>query len=157
MEVNPYERIWMGITIGAIVVMIFVTTLAGFGLGIQLPGAAGTVDPRKIASEPPFNKPGVYEVSPGKYQVIMVASTWAFNPKEIHVPVNSQITFKITSRDVTHGMLLEGTNVNIMIIPGQVSEVIVILAKEGTYTFMCHEYCGAGHQMMTGKIIVEPK
>lgn len=156
MEVNRYERIWMGITVGAVVVMLVAIALAGFGLGVQLPGAAGAVDPRTLAQAAPFNKPGVYELSPGKYQVIMIASTWAFNPKEISVPAGSEVTFKITSRDVTHGMMIEGTTVNIMILPGQVSEVTHVFDRPGTYLFVCHEYCGVGHQAMSGQITVTP-
>ncbi|NPV78101.1 MAG: cytochrome C oxidase subunit II [Anaerolineae bacterium] len=156
MEVNPYEKVWMGITITAIILMLIATVMAGFGLGVQLPGASQTVDPKKLSSEPPFNQPGVYEVAPGKYQVIMIAYTWAFNPNEVRIPAGSEVTFKITSRDVTHGMLLEGTNLNIMIIPGQISEITRRFDQPGTYLFVCHEYCGVGHQAMAGKVIVEP-
>ncbi len=156
MEVHRYERIWIGITVAAIVVMLLAIALAGFGLGMQLPGAAGAVDPRKLAQEAPFNKPGVYEMAPGKYQVVMIASTWQFNPNKITVPAGSEVTFKITSRDVTHGLMLEGTTINIMILPGQVSEVTHIFKEPGTYTFVCHEYCGVGHQAMSGQVIVTP-
>lgn len=156
MEVNPYERLWIGITLAAVVLMLAATALAGFGLGVQLPGNSGQIDPRRLAQEAPFNQPGVYEVSPGKYQVIMVAQTWAFIPNEIKVPVGSEVTFKITSRDITHGMLLEGTNINIMILPGQVAEVRHTFKTPGTFNYVCHEYCGVGHQAMAGKIIVTP-
>ena len=156
MEINPYERIWIRITIAAVVVMLVAIALAGFGMGTQLPGEAGAVDPRTIAGQPPFNEPGVYEMAPGKYQVIMVANTWAFNPKEVRVPVGSEVTFKITSRDVTHGMMLEGTNINIMILPGQVSEVAFTFDRPGSFVYVCHEYCGVGHQAMSGTVIVEP-
>lgn len=156
MEVNRYERIWMAVSIAALVVMMVAIALAGFGAGMQLPGAVGTVDPRTVASTAPFNEPGVYEVAPGKYQVIMLAFTWAFNPKEITVPVGAEVTFKITSRDVTHGVYMEGTNINIMILPGQISEVTHVFDKPGTYFYACHEYCGVGHQAMAGTITVVP-
>lgn len=156
MEIHRYERIWMSISIAALVLMIVAIALAGFGTGMQLPGASGAVDPRKVASTAPFNEPGVYEVAPGKYQVIMMTYTWAFDPKEIRVPVGSEVTFKITSRDVTHGMYVEKTNINIMIVPGQISEVTHVFDQPGTFAYVCHEYCGVGHQAMSGTIIVEP-
>ena len=68
----------------------------------------------------------------------------------------STVTFKIASTDVTHGFLLEGTNANIMVIPGQISIVTVKLNEPGEYLFVCHEYCGVGHHLMSGKVIVEP-
>ncbi len=156
MEVNPYERLWIGISVAAIVVMLVALALAGFGVGVQLPGEAGTLDPRKLVEQPPFDKPGVYELAPGKYQVIIIARTWQFNPAKIEVPQGAEVTFKITSVDVTHGMLLEGSNVNVMIIPGQVSEMTHVFKKSGTFNFYCHEYCGTGHQAMFGQVIVTP-
>jgi len=156
MHIDLYERIWMSISVGAIILMLIAVGLAGFGLGVQMPGAAGTLDPRKLSEEAPFNQPGVYEVAPGKYQVIMIASTWAFNPAEVTVPAGADVKFKVTSRDITHGILIEDTNANVMILPGQVSEFTLRFDKPGTYRFVCHEYCGVGHQAMAGQIIVEP-
>lgn len=155
MNINPYERLWIGITIAAIIVMLIAIVIAGFGLGIQLPGASGTIDPSKLAKTAPFDKPGQYQISDGKYQVIMIAYAWGYTPNEIRVPTGSQIKFKITSRDITHGFLLEGTNINLMILPGQIAEEQVTFTQPGTYLFLCHEYCGVGHQGMFGKIIVE--
>jgi cytochrome c oxidase subunit II len=156
MEVNKYEKLWIGISVAAIIVMIVALAVAGFGLGVQLPGAEGRVDPRKLVEEPPFDKPGVYEVSPGKYQVIMVARVWQYNPAKIEIPVGSEVTFKITSVDVTHGLYIEETNVNVMIVPGQISEVTQTFNDAGTFNFYCHEYCGSGHQAMAGQVIVSP-
>jgi cytochrome c oxidase subunit 2 len=156
MEINPYERLWIGITVCAILFMLAAITLASFGLGASLPGASGSVDPRILIKEPPFNTPGLYQLSTGKYQAIIIASAWAFNPNKLQVPAGSEITFKVTSRDVTHGLLIEGTNINLMILPGQVAEATHKFEKPGTYLFVCHEYCGTGHQTMSGKIIVTP-
>lgn len=156
MEVNPYEKTWITITIAAVIILLIGIGLAGFGLGAQLPGAAGGVDPRKVAMQAPFDKPGVYEVAPGKYQVVVLAFTWAFSPNEIHVPAGAEVIFKITSRDVTHGLMIENTDVNVMIVPGQITTFKHTFSKPGTYQFLCHEYCGASHQAMAGKIIVEP-
>jgi len=155
MEINPYERLWITISVAAIVVMLIAISLAAFGLGFTLTGEAGTVDPRLLAQTPPFDKPGVYEIAPGKYQAVIVAFAWGFNPKEIKVPAGAEVTFKVTSRDITHGMLIEGTNVNVMILPGQITEKTVTFTTPGTHLFVCHEYCGVGHQAMAGQVIVE--
>lgn len=155
MEVNRYEKIWIGITIVAIALMLVATILAGFSLGVNLPGASGTVDPRTVAMNPPFDTPGVYELGAGKYQVIMLAKIWNFTPNEIKVPLGSEVSFKITSRDVTHGLIMDKTNVNVMILPGQIAEFTVTFKELGVYQFFCHEYCGTGHQAMAGKVIVE--
>jgi cytochrome c oxidase subunit II len=153
---NSYERLWLGIAVAAIAGMLVVVIAAGFLMGYGMPGMSGKVDPRNLINEPPFDKPGVMEMSPGNYEVVMIASTWQYTPAEIKVPAGAQVKFMITSRDVTHGILVEGTNINMMIVPGQVTEFTTTFAKPGEYPFMCHEYCGVGHQAMTGKIIVLP-
>ena len=72
------------------------------------------------------------------------------------VPAGSEVTFYITSPDVQHGFKLEGTNVNMMIIPGQVSSLTQRFDTPGDYTWVCHEYCGAGHAAMYGTVTVTP-
>jgi cytochrome c oxidase subunit 2 len=156
MEINPYEKTWIGITITAVVFMLIAVGVASFGFGLQLPGASGSLNPQKLAQQPPFDKPGVYEVAPGKYEVVMLAFTWAFDPAAITIPAGSEVTFKVTSRDVTHGLYIEGTDLNAMILPGQITTLKHKFNTPGTYQFYCDEYCGASHQAMMGKIIVEP-
>ena len=158
MEINSYERIWMSISVTTILVMLVLVTLAGFGFGVQMPGAAGAIDAGKVSQTAPFDKPGLTETGPGKYQVVMVAQAqpWKFTPTKIEVPAGAEVTFKVTSKDVTHGLMVENTNINVMIVPGQVTEFKLRFTKSGTYQFLCHEYCGVGHQTMAGQIIVAP-
>jgi cytochrome c oxidase subunit II len=119
---------------------------------------AGTLDVRTVSQTAPFDKPGVTQVG-DKYQVVILAQaqpTWKFIPNEVTVPVGAEVTFKITSKDVTHGFLVENTNINVMIVPGEVTQFTTRFTKPGTYQFVCHEYCGVGHQTMAGKITVTP-
>jgi cytochrome c oxidase subunit 2 len=53
--------------------------------------------------------------------------------------------------------LIERTNINLMALPGQVSKTSARFDAPGEYRFFCHEYCGLGHQIMWGKVIVEPR
>lgn len=59
-----------------------------------------------------------------------------------------------TTKDVVHGFEIAGTNVNMMLEPGYISEYVTTFNKPGEYTLLCNEYCGAGHHMMTSKIEV---
>ncbi|RME84633.1 MAG: cytochrome C oxidase subunit II, partial [Caldilineae bacterium] len=76
-------------------------------------------------------------------------------PNEIHIPAGATLTMFLTSRDVQHGFYVIGTDINVMVVPGQVSRVEHTFDEPGEYQILCHEYCGAGHQTMAGKIIVE--
>jgi cytochrome c oxidase subunit 2 len=86
----------------------------------------------------------------------MVARAWSYDPKEIHVPAGSEVTFRVTSVDVIHGFEITGIALNMMLIPGQISEGKATFHEEGEHIIVCHEYCGAGHQTMHAKIIVDP-
>ncbi|HEY8486871.1 MAG TPA: cytochrome c oxidase subunit II [Limnochordales bacterium] len=155
MEVDVYERRWMILSGATLAVLFLAVVVAAFGLGITLPGVAGQVRPDQLDRTPPFDRPGVRQVAPGQYEAYLIAHIWAYSPNEIRVPVGSTVRFAITSRDVIHGFRIQGTNVNAMVIPGQVSEVTHTFRQPGTYVFLCHEYCGINHHLMYGRIIVE--
>ncbi len=75
----------------------------------------------------------------------------------IRVPADTRVTFKVTSADVVHGFSIAETNINTMVIPGQVAEVTAVFDETGTYGLVCHEYCGAAHHTMGGSVEVVPK
>jgi cytochrome c oxidase subunit 2 len=66
----------------------------------------------------------------------------------------SSLKIVATSKDVTHGFYVEQHNVNMMLVPGQISEMDVVFTKPGIYHIICHEYCGPGHQNMVAVIEV---
>ncbi|MBI2941110.1 MAG: cytochrome c oxidase subunit II [Chloroflexi bacterium] len=133
-------------------VAIVVTT---FGMQIHVPTYAGVVRAQTVGETPPFDQPGVAQLGPGRYQVTLLAHTWAFQPNEIRVPAGSEVEFVATSRDVIHGLLIEGTNVNVMLVPGRITRMKARFPRPGEYLFICHEYCGIGHHVMFGKVLVE--
>jgi len=152
-----YELAWILPSIAIPVGMLVALIVSAFGMGIHLPGDAGRVDPTKVAETAPFNRPGVVELGPARYEVRMVGQVWAFEPREVRVPAGSTVTFLATSKDVVHGLLIPGVNVNVMLLPGQVTRATARFDRPGEYLMLCHEYCGLAHQIMEGKIIVEPK
>ncbi len=156
LHINPYERNWIIISGAVLVGFLIAVTISSFALGIQPASPEGRVDPNTVAKSGPFATPGLRELAPGKYEAYVIARVWRFDPNQITVPVGSTITFYVTSIDVQHGFKLQGTNVNLQIVPGQVSKLTHTFDQPGTYTFMCHEYCGAGHAAMFGTVNVTP-
>ena len=155
MKIETYEKayLWLGgLTLLACLVVLLYSSVA---MDIHLPGRAGEVDPKLLASTPPFDQPGVRQVGPNKYEAVLIGRAWSFNPPEIRVPVGAEVTFIGTSQDVIHGFFIEGTRVNIMLIPGQVATATHTFREPGEYTIICHEYCGIGHHTMFGKVIAE--
>jgi cytochrome c oxidase subunit 2 len=66
------------------------------------------------------------------------------------------VTFVGTSKDVVHGLFIGGMDVNVMLIPGQISRVTTKFLRAGEFPFICHEYCGLAHHTMWGRVVVEP-
>ena len=155
MDVVRYERIFL--SLGAALLVIFLAALgyAAVGMGMHLPGHAGNVDPKTVRQTPPFDSPGVTQVSPGRYEVVLLGQAWAYTPNEIRVPAGAEVRFRATSADVVHGMMIEGTRFNVMLIPGEITELVYRFETPGEHLMICHEYCGRGHHLMFGKVIVE--
>ena len=160
MHIHPYERAWIVASLVLLVVLGGAIVYSSAAVGIRLPGDEGAshahhaATPAASAATGPI-EPGVREVAPGRYEVTVLAQVWNFTPAEIRIPVGSEVTFTIHSKDVIHGIKILGTNVSMMVIPGQVGKATYTFREPGEYLFVCHEYCGAGHHLMSGKVIVE--
>jgi len=157
-HVHAYEKWWIVLTIIMLVAFTSALGISAFVAGIQVPSPEARVDPKTVAKTAPFDNPGLRELAPGKYEayVLAQASPWKFYPSEIRVPVGATVTFYVTSVDVQHGFKIQDTNINMMILPGQVSKLTHTFDKAGEFPYECTEYCGVGHQNMFGKIIVGP-
>jgi len=155
MRVHTYERAFLAIGAMLLVVCLFALLYASVALGVHLPEAGGRIDPQMVHSTSPFDAPGVREITPGRYEAVIVASAWSFNPAEIRVPAGAEVTFISTATDVLHGIGVEGTRINMMLIPGQVTRSTYTFERPGEHLIICHEYCGLGHHFMFGKVIVE--
>lgn len=155
MKIHKYEKAFLLLSGVILVIFLGASFYAALGMGIMLPSREGEIDVAEIRSTPPFDSPGVREVAPGVYEVVVIGQAWSFIPQEIRVPAGVEVTFIATSADVLHGFNIEGTRVNVMLIPGQVSRVTHRFEKPGEHLLICHEYCGLGHQMMAGKVVIE--
>ena len=155
MRVHIYEKAFLWVGGAMLVAFMLVLAYTSIAMGIHLPGREALVDPQTVRSQPPFDTPGVREVAPGRYEVVMIAQAWSFLPGEIRVPAGAEVTFIGTSVDVLHGVHVERSRVNMMLIPGQVTRNTYTFREPGEHLMVCHEYCGAGHHFMFGKVIVE--
>lgn len=160
MQVDRTEKIFIIGSIIMVAIFALAIAISGIAFGIQVPAPYQQVDPNTVATpgNSPFGAPvdeRVREVSEGKWEAYILAQTWVFQPNEVRIPAGSELTFYVTSKDVQHGLIVERTNINVMVLPGQVSKVTATFDEPGTYNFICHEYCGVGHQTMFGRLIVE--
>jgi cytochrome c oxidase subunit 2 len=80
---------------------------------------------------------------------------FSFVPNEVTIPAGPEVTFYVTAVDVQHGFKIQNTNVNMQIVPGQVSKLTATFDEPGSYDFICTEYCGSAHAQMYGTLTVE--
>jgi len=157
LHIDRWEAGWIRISV--IFLTVFGVAIIGssFAYGIQLPTAYERINPNTLLDPEVsrFAEPGLRELAPGKYEADVLAQVWSFIPQEIRVPKGSTVTFYVTSLDVQHGFKIAKTNVNMMILPGQVSKLTAHFDEPGTYNIICHEYCGMKHHEMYGWITVE--
>lgn len=155
MHIERYEKIFMafgGVFLLAAVVALGWSVVGGHA---SLPTPAGRIEPSEVRTTAPFDEPGLRETGDGTYEAVMIAQAWQWEPAEITVPEGSEVRFTVTSTDTIHGFLVPDTQVNAMVIPGQITQVDVTFDEAGEYSVICHEYCGIGHHNMGGRITVE--
>jgi cytochrome c oxidase subunit 2 len=155
LHVEKYERIFLYLTVAVLVAAFTAIIMSVVESNIHLPTKSATIDPSALDSTPPFDAPGLYQVGENEYQAVIVAQAFVFTPDEITVPEGATVTFLVASRDVIHGFMIPRTNVNVMVIPGQVTEVTQTFEDAGEHQIICHEFCGIGHHQMFGKVVVE--
>ena len=78
------------------------------------------------------------------FELHYVAKMWEFEPKEVTIPAGATVDVYVSTPDVTHGLILLGTNLNLMV----VNYARIKIDQPGAYNVLCHEYCGTGHDRM---------
>lgn len=131
---------------------IFALSIAGvIALSVRLFG----IDlPTCLTDVRPFADAKVIEQGAKRYEVHYVAKMWKFEPADLNVEPGSTVDIYLSSADVTHGMQIVGTNVNLMAVPGAVNYARVKFDQAGEYLVVCNEYCGIQHHNMAGRIHV---
>jgi cytochrome c oxidase subunit 2 len=97
---------------------------------------------------------GIVSVPPGEH-IFLLNKVWAFEPAEIHVKAGGSYTIWYSSKDVVHNPIIADQRLTFTAIPGHAYGIQFTPTTPGTYLIYCAEYCGVGHQVMAGKLVVE--
>ncbi len=135
-----------------IISVAFVLTL--FGLAALAINLFHVGLPTCLTDIKPFQKGELITHSPTHYELHYVARMWEFDPEDAVVPVGSTVDIYVSTPDVTHGLILLGTDLNLMAVPGVVNYARVKFDRPGTHQLLCHEYCGTGHDRMAANLRV---
>jgi cytochrome c oxidase subunit 2 len=89
--------------------------------------------------------------------ISITAERFTFSPSRIRIPKGALVELVISSDDTDHGFRIPRANIDLTIPQQGKGEVRVrFIAKEkGVYEFECSRACGAGHNLMRGRLIVE--
>jgi cytochrome c oxidase subunit 2 len=153
------ERRWASVCVAIVVVLIVMAAVAGIHQATMPQPRLELADPTRlhIAGEFTEGNLGSALEPDGSVTVRAVGQQYSFTPQCLLVPAGVPVTVRATSADVVHGFLIDGTNINTMLIPGYVSTMLMRFEETGERLMPCHEFCGVGHQGMWGRIRVVPK
>lgn len=95
----------------------------------------------------------VVEAAPGS-DVYLLAQMWRWYPV-LKLREGQTYRVHISSVDLQHGFSLLPMNMNFQVLPGYDHVLTLTPTSKGEFEIVCNEFCGIGHHMMTGRIIVE--
>ena len=153
------ERRWAVLSIVIVGVLVGMATFIGIHQATMPQGHVETADPKTLHLSGEFveSNLGSSVEADGSVTVRAIGQQYSLTPQCVVVPSETPIKFRATSADVVHGLLIEGTNINTMLVPGYVSELPIRFKAPGDHVMPCQEFCGIGHQGMWGKVKVVDK
>jgi cytochrome c oxidase subunit 2 len=114
---------------------VVLLALAAVALGSHLPFPSGESKARSFTVE---------------------ASRFAYSPERIRVNKGDSVTIRLVSRDVGHGLYLDGYDLETVAHPDQEGVLEFIADKPGVFRFRCNLTCGPLHPFMIGQLEVAP-
>lgn len=157
-DVVRSELRWSIVVGIAVAFTMALTLFAALALHRNPPSNVERIDPKTLHLSGEFTEPnlGTRVEANGQITTRIVATQFAFVPRCVIVPADREVTLRLASPDVIHGILVGGTNVNTMVVPGYVSQVHTVFRTTGDLLMPCHEFCGLGHSQMLARVRVVP-
>jgi cytochrome c oxidase subunit 2 len=150
------EARWAWIVAAIIVFLVAMMAYMTLHWAAMPPTRTETIDPTTlhIAGEFVETNLGTAAEADGTVTVRVLANQYSFTPQCIVVPADTPLHFRGTAADVVHGFSVSNTNVNMMLVPGYISNFRVRFTQTGEHVMPCHEYCGTGHAAMWAHVKV---
>ena len=157
------ERAWIGIAFAWCLIMFIMMPYWHFRGKQNSTGESYSVQPKDFSARVDqfvkSNKVGevsyipVVEPAPGG-DAYLLARMWQWYPI-LKLKEGQTYRLHISSMDLQHGFSLQPMNMNFQILPGYDHVLTITPTQKGEYTIICNEFCGIGHHLMTGRILVE--
>jgi cytochrome c oxidase subunit 2 len=157
------ERTWIGLALVWCLVMSAMMPFWHFKGQQNSTGESYTVEPvefiqrteRFVASNKVGEDNGIpiVEPAPGG-DAYLLGRMWSWYPI-LKLKQGQTYRLHISSSDLQHGFSLLPVNMNFQVLPGYDHVLTLTPTQKGDYQVICNEFCGIGHHLMTGRIIVE--
>jgi cytochrome c oxidase subunit 2 len=157
------ERIWVIIAFAWCLVLFAMMPFWHFRGGQNPAGIRHRVTPadyvarvdRFVADYQVGEESGIPIVAPPPgADVYLLGRMWQWYPA-LKLQKGVQYTLHLSSQDVNHGFSLYPVNLNFQVVPGYDYGLRVTPNRSGDFRILCNEFCGIGHHLMVGKVVVE--
>jgi cytochrome c oxidase subunit II len=91
----------------------------------------------------------------GSNRIDLTATKYAFSHSEVRLRKGRPMTFVLNSADFPHGFSVPDLNLRADLIPGKPIVVRITAQRAGKFVFLCDNFCGEGHDRMSGFLIVD--
>lgn len=164
------EKLWVGIAFAWCMILFAMMPFWHFYGGQNPTGIRGRTTPADFearterfikdhqlrdAKKQPVEDNGFPVVAPPPgAEVYLAAKQWQWYPV-LRLKKGVEYTLHLSSLDVNHGFSLFPVNLNIQVVPGYDYALRITPSKSGDFRIICNEFCGIGHHVMVGKVVVE--
>lgn len=157
------EKIWVTVAFIWCMVLFAMMPLWHLKGGQNPAGVRSRVDPnayrerveRFIADYQVGTDKGIPVVAPpAGSDIYLRGMMWQWAPV-LQLQAGAEYTLHLSSLDVNHGFSLFPFNVNFQVVPGYDYALKITPSEAGDFRIVCNEFCGVGHHLMVGRVIVQ--
>ncbi len=94
-------------------------------------------------------------LGPVDEEITIWARRFEFIPAVITVQQGDLVKLNFKTADVSHGLYIDGYDVNIKVNGDETVSIEFVADKAGTFKFRCSATCGPFHPFMAGKFVVQ--
>lgn len=156
------EKVWFAIAFAWCMVLFAMMPLWHWKGGQNPTGIRAKVDPVEFRARVDqfvadyqvdvLNGMPVVEPPAGS-DIYLMGRMWSWYPV-LKLRKGVEYTLHLSSIDVNHGFSLYPVNINFQVVPGYNYGLKIVPTEAGEFGIICNEFCGIGHHMMLGRVIV---
>jgi cytochrome c oxidase subunit 2 len=90
-------------------------------------------------------------------QIDIVATRYKFEPERVEVAAGEHVKLVVTSGDGVHGVEIKRLKINKKVPRDGEVTIDLVATEAGEFPILCSEYCGKGHDVMKGMLVVAAK